>query len=154
MHRETGRDPGFRQGGWGEWRGEAAGVALVLRHEVLGARSLGREAVRTVTALRFEVEGPAGSGLGVTHSTYRVRPGESLYLAETASDRVVLRAVTGTGRRTRLEVRAPGAGGRIHAAIDLPVEAGSRTGSPPRPQWTLDWTRRARSRQEEIRRKP
>jgi len=145
-HRATGRDPGLRQGGWGEWRGEAAGVALALRHEVLGAQPFGREAVRTVTALRLEIEGPAGSGLGVTHSAYRVRPGESLYLAEAASDRVVLRAVSGTGRRTRLEVRAPGAGGRIHAALDLPSPAGSRTGGSLRPEWTLDWTRRARSR--------
>jgi hypothetical protein len=144
--RESGRDPGFRQGGWGEWRGAAAGIALALRHEVLGARRLGRAAVRTVTAMQLEIEGPAGSGLRVTHSTYRVRPGESLYLAEAASDRVVLRAVSGTGQRTRLELRAPGAGGRIHAALDVPVTAGARTGGSLRPRWTLDWTRRARSR--------
>jgi len=43
-------------------------------------------------------------------------------------------------------VRAPGAGGHIHAALDLPVGEGARTGTPTRPQWTLDWTRRARSR--------
>ncbi len=145
-HRESGRVPGFRQGGWGEWHGSVAGMALALRHEVLGARRLGRAAVRTVTAMRLEIEGPAGTGIGITHSTYRVRSGETLYLTETASDRVVLRAVSGTGRRTRVEARAPGAGGNIHAALDVPVATGARTGATLRPQWTLEWTRRARSR--------
>jgi hypothetical protein len=145
-HRESGSNPGFRQGGWGEWCGEVAGMALALRHEVLGAQRLGRAAVRTVTAVRLEIEGPAETGVGITHSTYRARPGESLYLAEAASDRVVLRAVSGTGRRTRVEVRAPGAGGRIHAALDVPATVGVRSGGSSRPQWTLEWTRRARSR--------
>ncbi len=144
-HRESGNVAGFRQGGWGEWRREVAGVALALRHEVLGARRLGRAAVRTVTAMRLEIEGPAGSSLGITHSAFRVRSGETLYLAEAASDRIVLRAVSGTGRRTRVEVRAPGAGGRLHAALDLTATTGARGGAL-RPRWTVDWTRRARSR--------
>jgi hypothetical protein len=144
--RESGRSPGFRQGGWGEWRGEAAGLSLALRHEVLGAERLGRAAVRAVTAARVELEGPAGSALALTHCVYRVRSGESLYLIETASDRIILRAVTGTGRRTRIEVRAPGAGGRINAALEVAEAAGERTSAALRPRWTLDWTRRARSR--------
>jgi hypothetical protein len=144
--RAPGRDPGFRQGAWGEWHGGAAGLALALRHEVLGAERLGRAAVRTVTAVRVDLEGPAGSALRVTHCAYRVRSGESLYLAEAASDRVVLRTVTGTGRRTRVEVMAPGAGGRIRAGLDVPVTPGARSSASSRPQWTLDWTRRARSR--------
>ena len=145
-HRESGRILGFRQGAWGEWRGEVAGLALVLRHEVLGAERLGRAAVRTVTAAQAQLEGPAGTALRITHCVYRVRSGESLYLIETASDRVILRAVSGTGRRTRVEVRAPGAGGRIDAALEIPgvADAGSREATSPR--WTLDWTRRARSR--------
>ncbi len=145
-HRESGRVPGFRQGAWGEWRGEAAGLALALRHEVLGAERLGRTAVRAVTAARLELDGPAGSGLRITHCAYRVRSGESLYLIETASDRVILRAVSGMGRRTRVEVRAPGAGGHINAALELPGVAGARSSEANRPRWTLDWTRRARSR--------
>ena len=101
--------------------------------------------MRTVTAVRLELEGPAGSALRVTHCAYRVRSGESLYLVENASDRVLLRTVTGTGRRTSLELRVPGAGGRVHGTLELPWVAGAR-GSAARPRWTLDWTRRARTR--------
>jgi hypothetical protein len=144
--RESGRIPGFRQGAWGEWRGEVAGLALALRHEVLGAERLGRAAVRTVTAAQVEIEGPARSGLRITHCVYRVRSGESLYLIETASDRVILRAVSGAGRRTRVELRAPGAGGHINAALELPGVEGAPAGETSRPRWTLDWTRRAQSR--------
>ena len=145
-HRESGRIPGFRQGAWGEWRGEVAGLALVLRHEVLGAERLGRAAVRIVTAAQAELEGPAGTALKITHCVYRVRSGETLYLVETASDRVILRAVSGTGRRTRVEVRAPGAGGHINAALEVPGVTDGQSSEATRPRWTLDWTRRARSR--------
>jgi hypothetical protein len=144
--RESGRIPGFRQGAWGEWRGEVDGLVLALRHEVLGAERLGRAAVRTVTAAQAGFEGPAGSGLRITHCVYRVRSGESLYLIETASDRVVLRAVSGTGRLTRVELRAPGAGGHISAALEVRGMVGAQSGDATRPRWTLDWTRRARSR--------
>jgi len=145
-HRETGRIPGFRQGAWVEWRGGGPGLALALRHEVLGAQRLGRAAVRTVTAVRLELEGPAGSALRITHCAYRVRSGESLYLVEEASDRVVLRTVSGTGRRTRLELRLPGAGGRLHGTLELPGLTGAQGGSAGRPRWSVDWTRRARAR--------
>jgi len=144
--REGGRIPGFRQGAWGEWRGEARGLALALRHEVLGARRLGQAAVHVVTAARVDLTGAAGTGVRITHCAYRVRSGESLYLIETASDRVVLRAVSGSGRRTRVEVRAPGAGGQLHAALEVPGLVGVRSSEAARPRWMLDWTRRARSR--------
>jgi len=145
--REDARRSGFRQGGWGEWRCARAGLALAVRHEVLGARRLGRAAMRTVTVAQLEAQGPAGTGLRVTHSVYRVRPGESLYLSEVTSDRVVLRAVTGTGRRTRVELRGPGAGGYVRAALEVPLAAGpTRSSAALKPRWTLDWTRRARSR--------
>jgi hypothetical protein len=143
--RETGRVPGFRQGAWGEWRGGVPGIGVALRHEVLGAERLARSAVRVVTAVRLELEGPAGSALRITHCAYRVRSGESLYLIETTSDRVVLRTVTGAGRRTRLELRAPGAGGRVQATLELTWKEGAR-GLAARPRWTLDWTRRASTR--------
>jgi hypothetical protein len=144
--RESGRIPGFRQGGWSEWRGEVAGMALALRHEVLGAERLGRDAVRTVTAAQVELEGPAGSGLRITHCAYRARSGEGLYLIETSGDRVILRAVSGTGRRTCVELRALGAGGRIHAALEVQGAAGEAGRQAARPRWTLEWTRRAQSR--------
>jgi hypothetical protein len=143
--RERGRVPGFRQGGWVEWQGGASGLALALRHEVLGAKRLGRAAVRTVTAARVGVDGPAGSALTMTHCVYRVRSGESLYLVEGASDRVVLKAVSGAGQRTRVELRGPGAGGRVNAALEWPGAAGTRS-TETRPRWTLEWTRRARGR--------
>jgi hypothetical protein len=99
-----------------------------------------------VTAAQAELEGPAGIGLRITHCVYRVRSGESLYLIVAASDRVILRAVAGTGRRTRVELRAPGAGGHINAALELQGMAGAPASAATRPRWTLDWTRRARSR--------
>ncbi len=145
-HRESGRIPGFRQGAWGEWRGGVPGIAMALRQEVLGAERLGRSAVRTVTAVRLEVEGPAGSAVRVTHCAYRVRSGENLYLVEEASDRVVLRTVSGTGRRTRLEVQVPAAHGLVRGTLELPGLIGASSRAADRPRWSLDWTRRARAR--------
>jgi hypothetical protein len=142
--RENARDPGFRQGAWAEWRGEARGLALGLRHEVFGAGRFAQAAVRVLTAARLEARLPAGAGLRVTHWDYRVARGENLYLPEASSDRLVLRAVSGTGRRTRLELRAPGAGGWIEAALTLAQAGPARAGAPLRVQWALGWTRRAR----------
>jgi hypothetical protein len=98
--------------------------------------------VRSVTSARLEARGPAGLRLGVTHSVFRVKRGESLYLPEAETDRLMLRAVSGEGERTRVEVRSPFAGGQARAALNL-------AGAPERrarPQWTLDWTRKARLR--------
>jgi hypothetical protein len=97
---------------------------------------------RSVTGARLEARGPAGLRLAVAHNVFRVRRGESLYLPEAESDRLVLRAVSGTGGRTRIEVRAPFAGGRVRAALHL--NTASERGT--RHDWTLDWTRRARLR--------
>jgi hypothetical protein len=132
----------LRQGWWGEWRGGMGKVSLGLRHESWGERPWARAVVRAVTTARLEARGPAGLDLGLTHSVYRVQRGESLYLPEVESDRLVLRALSGEGERTRVEARTPFAGGRVRAALHL-------AGSPARdrrPQWTLDWTRRARVR--------
>jgi hypothetical protein len=71
-----------------------------------------------------------------------VKRGESLYLREAESDRVVLRALTGEGVRTLIEARSPFAGGRVRAALHLTSASERRA----RAQWTLDWTRRARIR--------
>ena len=136
------RAAGMRQGWWGEWWSGPGPLALGLRHESWGERPWARSVVRSVTTARVEARGPAAIALGVTHSVYRVRRGESLYLPEAESDRLVLRAVSGEGERTRIEGRAPFAGGRLRATLGLAV-AGERRA---RPQWTLDWTRRARLR--------
>jgi hypothetical protein len=117
-------------------------MSLGLRHEVWGERPWARGVVRTVTGARIELQGPAGLRLGITHSLYRVRSGESLYLREVESDRMVLRALTGEGARTRVEARSPFAGGRMRATLHLASTADRRA----RTQWTLDWTRRARIR--------
>ena len=71
-----------------------------------------------------------------------MRRGESLYLPEAETDRLILRAVSGEGERTRLEARAPFAGGRVRAALHLSAAPDRKT----RADWTLDWTRRARLR--------
>jgi len=132
----------LRRGIWSEWRGGPPGFLLALRHEAWGEDRLARHAVRVVSAARVEARGPLGTSLGVAHTVYHARRGESLYLAEAESDRLILRALAGDGERTRLEVRAPVGGGAARAALDLASAASKR----PRLRWTLDWTRRARAR--------
>jgi hypothetical protein len=136
------RPAGLRQGVWGEWWSGEGAVALGLRHESWGERPWVREVVRSVTSARVEARGPAGFQLAITHSLYRVKRGESLYLPEVESDRLVLRALSGEGERTRIEARTPLGGGRMRAGLRL----ASTTESRARAQWTLDWTRRARIR--------
>ncbi len=136
------RADGMRQGWWGEGWGGTGGMALGVRHESWGERPWARAVVRSVTSARLEARGPLGLRLGVAHSVYKVRRGESLYLPEAESDRLVLRAVSGEGERTRIEARWPFAGGRVRAALHLNTAPDRRA----RPDWTLDWTRRARLR--------
>jgi hypothetical protein len=134
------RSGGFRQGWWSEWRGGAPDLGLALRHEAWGARSGARDPVRAVTTVRVETRAPAGAAVCVTHAVFRVRSGESVYLPEAESDRLVLRAISGAGERTRVEIHLPAAGGMAHAALGL-SSGGGRSG---RPRWTLEWTRRTR----------
>lgn len=136
------RAGGMRQGLWGEWWSGEGTMALGLRHESWGERPWVRAVVRAVTSARIEARGPAGLQLGLTHSVYRVKRGESLYLPEAESDRLVLRALSGEGERTRIEARSPFAGGRVRASLRLTPGSERRA----RAQWTLDWTRRARIR--------
>jgi len=136
------RAEGMRQGWWGEWWSGTGEMALGVRHESWGERPWARGVVRSVTSARLETRGPLGIRLGIAHSVYRVRRGESLYLPEAESDRLVLRAVSGEGERTRITARAPFAGGRVGAALHLNTAPDRRA----RPDWTLDWTRRARLR--------
>jgi len=74
---------------------------------------------------------------------YRAERGESVYLPEAESDRLVLRALSGAGDRTRVEIHLPAAGGRVNASVSLASKVGA---APVAPRWTLDWTRRARFR--------
>uniref|UniRef100_A0A832ICH2 Uncharacterized protein n=1 Tax=Eiseniibacteriota bacterium TaxID=2212470 RepID=A0A832ICH2_UNCEI len=131
---------GFRHGAWGEWRGGAAGVTLALRHETWGEGRFARRAVRTVTAARAEIEGPYGIRLAITHTAWRARRGENLYLADRESGRWVLRALGGAGERARIELGAPAGGGALRGSLHL--SPGAARGAV---RWTLEWTRRARA---------
>ena len=132
----------LRRGLWSEWRGGPPGFRLSLRHEAWGEDRLARHAVRVVSAARVEAQGPLGSSLSAAHTVHHARRGESLYLAEAESDRLILRALAGDGERSRLEIKAPVGGGAARAALDLTSAVSKR----PRLRWTLDWTRRARAR--------
>jgi hypothetical protein len=131
---------GFRHGLWGEWRGGAAGVALALRHEVWGEGRLARRAVRTISAARAEVAAPFGIRLAFTQTAWRARRGENLYLADRESGRWVLRALSGSGERSRLELGAPSGGGTLRATLHL-THGATREAA----RWTVEWTRRARA---------
>jgi hypothetical protein len=136
------RAEGLRQGWWGEWWSGAGILSLGVRHESWGDEPWGRGVVRSVTGARLEARGPLDVRLAIAHSVFHARRGESLYLPEAESDRLVLRAVSGDGERTRIELRAPFAGGRARAALHVNTAPERRA----RAEWTLDWTRRARLR--------
>jgi hypothetical protein len=72
---------------------------------------------------------------------YRVGSGESLYLPELDPDRLVLRALSGEGERTRLEARVPAGGGRAAATLEL----ARPSGRPGELRWAFEWARRARA---------
>jgi hypothetical protein len=134
--------PGTRRGAWAEWRGGAPALSLALRHEAWGEDRLARHAVRVVSGARVAASGPFGTAVEVAHTVFHARRGESLYLAEAEADRLIVRALTGDGARTRIEFRAPAVGGTLRAALDLAATGGKR----PQPRWGLDWSRRARAR--------
>jgi hypothetical protein len=136
------RAAGFRQGLWGEWRTRREPVALALRRETWGGRAVLRAAVRDVTTIRIDAGSATGPSARLTHAVHRVSGGETVYLPEAGADRLVLRALTGAGTRTRLELALPAGGGRVSAALEITAAAEK----PPRLLWTFDWTRRARSR--------
>ena len=139
-HEPPGGAGGMRQGVWGEWRGGARDLSLELRTEIWGEASWVRSVVRRVSLAGVDVRGPAGVRLAVTEAVYRARSGESLYLTEAGSDRLVLRALTGAGERTRIEVAAPVAHGRARAALSVRTTPTAA----PRLEWTCDWERRTR----------
>jgi len=136
------RPVGMRQGLWAEWRGTTEGLTLGIRHELWGERAWVRDAVRRATVVRAEGDGPGGSGWIVTHTLWRVRRGESLYLPEADGDRLTLRSLSGAGDRTRLELRVPALQGMARVSLAL-ARSGGR-GSPA--VWSAEWTRRSRGR--------
>jgi hypothetical protein len=133
------RSDAMRQAGWAEWRAGRGPVRLGLRDEVWGRRAFAREAVRRVTTQRLAFATGGGGSIAITRSAYRVSSGESLYLPETGSDRLWLRAVSGAGTFTRFEAAWPLAGGRLRASLTR-IE---NPGRSPRPHWSMDWTRRS-----------
>jgi len=136
------RAAGTRQGWWCEWRGGSPGARLALRHELWGERAFARDAVRRAVVARADWAVPYGGRLAVTHSVWRVRSGESLYLPEAQPDRLVLRASSGAGTRTRCELRLPIASGTVR--LGLALASGLTKAANPRPAWTVEWSRRSK----------
>ena len=136
------RSGAFRQGAWLAWRGGPRRIAWTIRHELWSAHGGLRGVTRRVASAGLTARPLRGFELGVTAAVFRARSGEPQYLTEDDVDRRVLRALTGAGRRTRLNVEFPAAGGGVRAALTLAETGGRR--SPP--QWTLDWSRRVRTR--------
>jgi hypothetical protein len=135
------RIAGPRQGLWCEWRGGLPGARLTLRHELWGEQSFARAAVRRAVMARAEFSAAHGSRLSLTHTVWLVQRGENLYLPEPGADRLVLRASSGAGSRTRAELRLPLAAGEIRLGLTL-ATGGTRGVTPP--VWTVEWSRRSR----------
>lgn len=135
------RTKGVRQGAWSEWSSARGAVTLSLRHEIWGGQRF-RDAVRRVSGARVEIRGPGPVRFRIAQTAFRVGFGESLYLREAYSDRLVLRALTGSGERTSVECLFPAGGGRLTLSMQLT----RRRGTPPRMVWSLDWARLARTR--------
>ena len=136
------RATGIQQGWWCEYRGGPPGARLTLRTELWGARAFARDAVRRAVVARADWAVPCDGRLALTHAVWSVRSGENLYLPEAEADRLVLRASSGAGTRTRAELRLPLATGRLRLGLTL-ASGGTRAGTKP-PAWTVEWSRRSR----------
>jgi hypothetical protein len=114
---------------------------MLVRHETWGARAGLRDVTRLVTSFGIEARLPGGAAVSLAHCVFGARRGESLYLRETESDRMVLRALSGEGRRTRLFVTVPAG----HGTLRLTGQITALESGPRSPRWSLEWTRRSRS---------
>lgn len=132
----------LRQGVWAEWSRGGPGLAMNLRHEWWGQRAALRDRVRELASAALESRARPGVIVAVAVQLYRAAGGEPQVLTESETDRTVWRVMSGAGHRTRLRVTLPAAGGSVRAALTVSRSGGS---APP-PQWTIDWTRRARTR--------
>jgi hypothetical protein len=106
-----------------------------------GESPFARDLVRSALGAGAEARLPRGASLTVSHTVYRARSGETLYLAERDADRWVLRALSGAGQRSRLTLRVPFSGGEAQSELVLQPVRGV-----PRPRWSLRWSRRVRLR--------
>jgi len=140
VRRELSTRRGMRQGWWGEWRGGSESVAMEMRLEAWGRGARAEDPMRAMSRAAFEVRTPLSGRLRVEHAVFRSGSGESLRLPEFDADRVVLRALTGAGERTRVDWNLPGPAGRVRAGWSYTATAKA----PARTQWTLRWARRAR----------
>ncbi|MGH3056178.1 MAG: hypothetical protein ACRDL7_14485, partial [Gaiellaceae bacterium] len=132
----------LRHGVWAQWRRGSPGLAMSLRHEWWGAEGGLRRRVRELATAELESRPRPGMAAAVTVWLFSTTSGEPQYVSESEVDRTIWRAMAGAGHRTRLRATFPAAGGSVRAALTV-----SRTGgSLPPPQWTLDWTRRSRTR--------
>jgi hypothetical protein len=113
-----------------------------LRHEWWGGAGGLRERVRELASAELESRPWPGTSASLTVWLYRTTVADPQYLTESEADRTIWRVVSGAGHRTRLRLNFPAAGGMVRAAITVSQSGGT---SPP-PHWTLDWTRRARTR--------
>jgi hypothetical protein len=132
----------FRQGAWVGWSGGPEGLVFSVRHESWMRRGGFRDPARQVATIGLTARPLPRVELGASVTLFHSRSGEPQYLSEIESDRRVLRALSGTGRRLRAQCAVPALAGRVHAAVTVP-EAAGRARSP---QWTVDWTRRERTR--------
>ncbi|NOT34447.1 MAG: hypothetical protein HOP12_09785 [Candidatus Eisenbacteria bacterium] len=133
--RDRSDDDAWRQAGWGEWWSAPGPLRLAIRSEVWGARPFARALTRSLSSVRIEARPGAGLEVALAHSAYRTTRGDRVWLPESDTDRLVLRSRAGSGRRTRLEVGAPGFGGRLRASLAL-----DETARHTQPHWSLDWT--------------
>jgi hypothetical protein len=132
----------LRQGVWAEWRRDWPAGAMHLRHEWWGEAGGLHVRVRELASAEMEARPWRGTAASWSVWLYRSGPGDPQYVTESEIDRTIWRALSGAGHRTRLRVQVPAAGGSVRAALTV-----SQAGGGPRPaQWTLDWTRRARTR--------
>ena len=143
----TASERALRQGAWGEVRLGDGPVRIGVRDEVWGSQPFARTAVRSVSAVWMSLVTRGNLSLTLARSEYRVSRGESLYLPEAGSERLWLRAVSGAGAHTRIEGELPLLGGRVRATLAR-IES---TGRTVRPHWSVDWTRRARTRRDDDR---
>lgn len=135
-------DGALRQGLWAEWRRGFPGVSMNLRHEWWGQSGGLARPVRELARAELEARARSSFAASLTVWLYRSWAGEPQYLADSEVDRNIWRAVSGAGRRTRLRLSLPAAGGSVRASLTVTQSGGS---APP-PQWTLDWSRRNRTR--------
>lgn len=136
---EVTRPAGLRQGVWGELRVLGEGRAIALRHEAWSGEAAFRRRVREVWIARAEGRWPLDMRLSFEHAVWRAKRGEPVWLVESETDRLRLRAVSGAGQRTRIEWDAPAGEGRAKATLSLESD---RSGVQPR--WTLEWSKRSR----------